>query len=138
MTTLVVVFVVFIILYLFRQANIKRGKLRQKARQQYDDIETSINYWAEGKDVPERFQLAQVALALYDDWHKRSTLLPVTMRNTSAEEFEVLTEWHKLIQDSEAKARNAWSGRPSDLLEMRYAENRAALREYCNSVEAKI
>jgi hypothetical protein len=138
MKILIALLLVFVVLYLYRQANIKRGRLRTQARQQYSDIATSINYWAERKDDPERFQLAQVALALYDDWHRRSIAIPVTMRNTSAEEFEVLTEWRSLIEDHERKSKDAWNLKPSYLLELEFAGNRAALREYCGTLEAKI
>jgi hypothetical protein len=136
-TSAIVLIVVVVISYLYRQAKIKRHMLSQKARQQYDDIAASINYWAESKDNHERFQLARVALDSYDDWYKRSTVLPITMRDTTAEEFAVLTEWRNMIQDSEWKAKNACSCRPSDLLEIEYAVNRAALREHCSYVEPK-
>lgn len=137
MTAAIVLTIVASIIYLYRQGKIKRRILSQRTRQQYADIAASINYWAESKDNHERFQLARIALALYDDWHKRSTVLPISIRNTTAEEFAVLSEWRNLIQDSEWKTKNPWSGRQSNLLEIEYAVNRAALREHCSHVELK-
>jgi hypothetical protein len=131
MTIEIGLIVIVALSYLYRQIKLKRLMFKKMARQQYDDIAVSINYWAEKKKDHERFQLARVALALYDDYYKRSNILPITIRNTTVEEFAVLSEWRNLIQDSEWKVKNAWSGRPGDLLELEYAINRAALREHC-------
>jgi hypothetical protein len=134
MVIYIVLVAVVALFYLYRQANIKRRMFSKKARQLYDEIAVTINYWAESKNDYVRFQLARDALASYDDWYERSTVLPIIMRNTTARDFAVLSEWRNLIQDSEWKAKNAWSGQPSDLFELEYAINRAALREHCNLI----
>jgi len=134
MTTTIVLLIVGVVVLLYRQANIKRRKLRAQARQQYHDIMISITYWAEERDNPERFQLAQLALGMYDQWHKRSTFLPIYAKDVTPEEFELLDEWRKLIQQAESKCKTAWSSRPSDLLELRFMENRADLRAYCSEL----
>lgn len=118
-------------LCLYRQARTKRRTLSEIARRQYDDIAVCINRWAKDQGNHELFELARVALASYDEWYKRSTVLPIRVRGAKADEFAVLTEWRNLIQDSEWKAESAWRGRSSDLLEMEYAMNRAKLRERC-------
>jgi hypothetical protein len=122
-------------LFFYRQARTKRHISSQNARRQYDEIAASISRWAKDQGNHELFELARVALASYDEWYKRSTVLPIRVRGAKADEFAVLTEWRNLIQDSEWKAKNAWSGQSSDLLEMEYAINRAKLRERCGKLK---
>ena len=91
-----------VLFYYYKKAKNRQAELRGKARYDYESIVLSIELWVADKENLEKEQLAQVALDLYENWKRKATF----QFNSSAEEFEILSEWKQIFNEEDAAIRD--------------------------------
>ncbi len=97
-TFLVIVIAVLIYaFFVYKKAKRKQQELRAKAREYFEDIKLTIEYWLKDKDDADRKKLAKISQTIYDEKRKTVTFMPIS--KYSAEQFEYLDEWRLIFNE---------------------------------------
>ncbi|WP_459614364.1 hypothetical protein [Bordetella sp. 2513F-2] len=125
----IIILVLLASFFVFYKSIKKRAELRRKARATYNDIRAAVNLWAFDRNDVDKRTLALAALEIYETWHKRAMLLPITYQHTTPEGFELIDEWRKILEEEERAAADWVSLGRGSVAAMTFREYITELRE---------